>query len=640
MKLPRWRTTFAFTLLLVLLVPLLAACGGTTSPAVATAPAGTTAAQAPAATTAPTEAPAATMAAATEAAGAATEMAGAATETAAATAATATEAPVATETAAGTEATTAAGGTGAGSPAGNVIRINFGAEPDNIDPQKSSFVNEIEYIMLNYLPLMTFNTQLKPVPGAAASVQTSQDGKTFTFKLKPDQKYSDGEPLNAKNFEYAFKRECDPVTAGEYQTIVYPIVGCQEYAEAFQTAGLTVTDKAKLQTLRDAVAAKALDDNTFEVKLKESAPYFLNVFALWVGAPVRQDLVEKGGDTWWQDPANYIGNGPFQIKEWNHQSDSKWERNDNYALAKPKFDGIEAKEITDSSVSFQAYRNGELDIGGVAAEDLATVEGDPELKAQRQEMAGSCNFYLGFNTKKTPFDKKEVRQAFAQAFNREAFIRDVLKGLGKPALSFIPPGFPGNDPNETSWKFDKAAAQKLLDSAGIDKSKEIKLTYSSSPRNKARFEYVAAMYQNNLGVKMTLDPVDPTVYTSLLKKSTPIEQSPSMFFLGWCADYPDPQDWLSLVFQTGGSGSDRANWSNKQFDELTRKADGLPLDDPQRTKLYDQAQKLLVQEAPVAFVYDDVTNYLIKPWVKGLHLTPLDYFPGIFDISSVEIQQQ
>lgn len=657
MKDVRWRNPFAFGLLLMLLVPILAACGGTTAPAGQTAvPAATAGGATGAATTAATSAapaetaPVATMTEATTTtgteatAGTAETAAAGATETAAAGATeTATSGAAAPGVTSAANAATVIGGGGTGvSPAGNILRVNFGSEPDTTDPQKASFVGEIEYIMLNYLPLMTFDTTLKPVPGAAQSVNVSQDGKTFTFKLRPNQKYSDGEPLDAKNFEYAFKRECDPAVAGEYQSIVYPIVGCQEYAEAFSTAGLTKTDVSKLQSLRNAVAAKALDANTFEVKLKEPAPYFLNVFALWVGAPIRQDLVEKGGENWWSDPANYIGNGPFQLTEWNHQSDSRWVRNENFAMAdrKPKFEAIEAKQITDSSVAFQAYRNGELDIGGVAAEDLGTVQSDPELKSQFSQTAGSCNFYLGFNTKKPPFDKKEVRQAFATAFDREAYIRDILKGLGKPALSFIPPGFPGNDPNETRFKFDKAAAAQLLDKAGVNKSQEIKLTYASSARNKTRFEYIAAMFQNNLGVKIGLDPVDPTAYTALLKKSTPVEKAPAFFLLGWCADYPDPQDWLSLVFQTGGSASDRANWSNKQFDELTKKADALPVDSPDRAKLYQDAQKLLVEEAPVAFLYYDVTNILVKPWVKNIHLTPLDYFPGIFDLGSIEVTTQ
>lgn len=615
MNLPRWRNSFAFLLLLVLLVPILAACGGTTAVTPTTAPVAAEPTIAPTeavAVEAPTEVPAA------EATEAPTEAA--------------TEAPAAEATEAPAEETAAAG-SGDVSPAGNILRVNF-SEPDIIDPQKSSFVDEIRFIMLNYLPLMTFNTDLKPVPGSAESYDLSEDGKTFTFHLRPDMKYSDGEPLTAANFEYAWKRLCDPTVAGDYASIAFPVVGCEEYFSAFDTGGLTVTDEAGLQGLRDAVGAKALDDNTFEITLKDAAPYFLNVAALWVGAPTREDLVESGGETWWSDPANFIGNGPFQLMEWENQSRVRFERNENYVLPKPKFEAIEGPMSDESNVVFEAYKAGELDISGVAAEDLQAVNGDPDLKAQLNESAGSCTFYIGFNLTKAPFDKMEVRQAFAMGLDREAYVRDILQGIGFPAQSFIPPGFPGNDPNEKQWSFDATAAKALLDSVGFDFNQEIKYTFGASSRGQARAEYLAAMLQNNLGVKITIDPVDPTVYTSLFKRD---EDTPQMFLLGWCADYPDPQNWVSLVFQTGGIAADRVNYSSEELDKLTKQADALPIDDPQRAQLYLDAQKILVKDAPVAFLYHDAGPFLVKPWVKGLHSTPLDYFPGIFDISSIEI---
>ncbi len=124
------------------------------------------------------------------------------------------------------------------------------------------------------------------------------------------------------------------------------------------------------------LASRRLTRTHLTIQLKEAAPYFLNVAALWVGAPVREDLVEAGGETWWSDPANYIGNGPFQITEWEHQSRVRFERNENYVLTKPTFEAIEGSMITEGNVAFEAYRADELDIGGVGSEELATVEGD------------------------------------------------------------------------------------------------------------------------------------------------------------------------------------------------------------------------------------------------------------------------
>lgn len=630
MKPRRWRTSFALLLMLTLIVPLLAACGGPGQVATPTSAPATAAEATAVPVTEPTTAPET----ATEAVPEATE----APSSEATTAPEATEAPSA-------EATTAPEATegeasGDTSPAGNILRINW-AEPDTADPQKASFVNEIAIIMANYLPLMTFDAKtLKPVPGAAESVQTSADGQTFTFKLRPNQKYSDGEPLTASNFEYAWKRLCDPSTAGDYATIAYPVVGCQEYFEAFTTGGLTMTDQAKLQELRDGVGVKALDDDTFEIKLKEPAPYFLNVAALWVGAPTREDLVEKGGDSWWSDPANFIGNGPFQLTEWEHNSRMHFDRNENYVLTdrKPTFEAMEGPMITDSSVAFEAYKSGELDMSGVAAEDLANVQADPDLNKQLIDVPGTCTFYLGFHNKVAPFDNKEVRQAFALAIDRDAWVRDILKGEGKPTLTFIPPGFPGYDADEKLWSYDPEAAKAKLDATGFDKSTEIKLSYAASARNKARYEYLAAQFQKVLGVKITLDPVEPTAYTGLFKEgSTP----PPMFILGWCADYPDPQDWVSIVWQTGGIAAGRVAYSNPQLDEMTKKADGMPIDSPERAQLYKDAQHMLIEDTPAAMFWNDGGKTLIKPWVTGVHPAALDYsFPGFLDMASIKINGQ
>jgi len=629
MNLPRWRSPFAFLLLLVLLVPILAACGGT-----AATPSATTAANTQATTAATEPTTAATDAEETEAAEEPTE---AATE-------------VAAEDEATAEATTAAGAAGgdetAVSPAdcgienpGNCFRAPM-SDAETIDPQRSSFSDEITVLMLNYLPLMTFDQELNVIPGAAESYELSEDGLTFTFTLRPDQTYSDGEPLTAENFEYGWKRLCDPRTAGEYVSIAYPVTGCQEFSEAFATGGLTVTDEAQLETLAEGVGVNAVDENTLEIQLKESAPYFLNVAALWVGAPTRQDLVEAGGDAWWTDPANMIGNGPFQLTEYEPQSRFRFERNENYVLEKPNIEAIEGTVSEDSAVLFQAYLSDELDWVGIAAEDKEAVESDPELEAQRVTAAGSCSFYFGFNNTKPPFDNKEVRQAFAMAIDREAWVEDVLQGQGIPSTSFIPPGIPGHDPDITTWQFDPEGAKAKLEAAGFDFDQELQLTFAASPRNQARFEWLAASFQNNLGVTMTLDPIEPTAYTALLKE--PLERTPPMYFLGWCADYPDAQNYLSLVFQPGGTGEQRTGYNNPEFLRLTREADLLPVDDPERAELYRQAQEILHDDAPVAFMYYNIHDYLFKPWVKGLgeSQTPLDYFPGIFNLSGWEIAHE
>jgi oligopeptide transport system substrate-binding protein len=229
----------------------------------------------------------------------------------------------------------------------------------------------------------------------------------------------------------------------------------------------------------------------------------------------------------------------------------------------------------------------------------------------------------------------KVRQAFAQAFDRDAWVRDVFNGLALPTQSFIPPGFPGYEKSD-QWAYNPEAAKKTLADAGfedVSKLGEIKLTFSSTARNKVRFEWVANQIKQNLGIDAKLDPVDPTAYTALVKDPA---TTPQMFYLGWCADYPDPQDWLTVVFKTGGISAGRVGWSNKEYDDLVTKADIEP-DATKRADLYAQAQKILIEEAPVVFTSNDVNKLLVKPYVKGVKVTPLDYIPGFFNLKELEV---
>jgi oligopeptide transport system substrate-binding protein len=229
-----------------------------------------------------------------------------------------------------------------------------------------------------------------------------------------------------------------------------------------------------------------------------------------------------------------------------------------------------------------------------------------------------------------------VRQAFAQGVDRDAYVRDVLQGLGKPTQSFIPPGFPGYEASD-QWPFDATKAKALLAEAGFPNGQglpEIKLTYSASARNKVRFEWLANQIKQNLGVDTVLDPVDPTVYTGLTKD---ISTTPLLYILGWCADFPDPQNWLTAVFKTGGSQASRLGFSNEEFDKLVTEAD-VEQDATKRAQLYSDAQKLLIEQAPVAFLYNDANKALVKPYVKGVKTIPLDFFPGFYVMNQISVE--
>jgi oligopeptide transport system substrate-binding protein len=546
-----------------------------------------------------------------------------------------TEPPAATEEPAteppATEPPTEAATEAAAEP--GVLRVNLGTFPDIIDPQKSSFVNEIAHLKLIYEGLTRLDNDLNTVEGAAQSWEYNDDATVLTFTLRDGLTYSDGSPLNAARFEYSFHRNIDPATAGEYAAITDDILGAAEWR------GCTEGCEDEMAAVQESVKASHADGsdctgyddaacNTLTITLKQPGPYFHTVASLWVGFPAKQELIEAGGETWWLDPANHIGNGPFVLDELEQGVRGVFSPNENYWRAVPSYT-LEYSYIVDLAVSFEAYKAGEFDIVPLQAEDLGTVQADPELNEQAMIYPGSCTFALMFHQLKEPFTDPAVRAAFSYALDREAWVTDVLQGLGSPALTWIPPGFPGFQEGETRFAFDAAKAVQTLTDAGytVENGQLMKdgaaipleFTFGDTPRNRTRYEWLTAKYKETLGLDIPLNPVEATTYTNLTKD---VNTAPQFFILGWCADYPDPQNWLSVYWKTGAFG-ERIGFSNPEMDEIMTQADA-ELDPEKRAELYAQAQDMLVEGGHVAFMWNNVNSYLVKPWVKGLVTTPMD----------------
>jgi len=234
-----------------------------------------------------------------------------------------------------------------------------------------------------------------------------------------------------------------------------------------------------------------------------------------------------------------------------------------------------------------------------------------------------------------------VRQAFTRAFDREDYVEVVLKGAGIPAYTFIPEGFPGYFEDASQAEFNAEEAKTMLDE--VAKSDypnglpEIKLTYSASTRNTTRMQWVQDQMKNNLGLDVKLDPVEPKAYTELTKK---LSTTPQMFLLGWCQDYPDPQNWLSLVFRSDTTVG-HTGWKNDEFDKLTLEADQIT-DQAKRMDDYHQASKILADEAPVVFFYDNTNNWLIQPYFTGAaeNVKSTDnLIPGFKHIVELDLQK-
>jgi oligopeptide transport system substrate-binding protein len=525
-----------------------------------------------------------------------------------------------------------------------VLRINLGTYPDIIDPQKSSFVNEIAHLKMIYEGLTTFDETLATIPGAAESWAYNDDATVLTFTMREGLTYNDGTPLNAARFEYSLIRNVNPETAGEYAAITDEILGAPEWRgcadEEACAAAAEVVAQSIVASHADGAACEGYEDaacNTLTITLSRPAPYFHTVMALWVTFPAKEELISEGGEIWYTSSKYHVGNGPYALQSLEPFVRAYFVPNQNYWRGVGQVD-IEYSYITDSAVSFEAYKNDEFDIIGLPAEDLPGIQADPELSAEATIYPGSCTFAVMFHQLKEPFTDVKVREAFAYALDREGWVTDVLNGLGSPTLTWIPPGFPGYQEGETRWGYDpEAALQAIADSSygSVANLPELVYTISDTPRNRTRAEWLVAKWQEVFGpdLKISLNPVESTTYTALTKD---IETTPQFYILGWCADYPDPQNWLSVYWKTGAFG-ERIGYTNPEFDALTEQAD-TELDPATRADLYQQAQDLLIAGAPVAFMWNNVNAYMVKPWVQGLKLTPQDAgWPGDVDPLSITI---
>jgi oligopeptide transport system substrate-binding protein len=369
---------------------------------------------------------------------------------------------------------------------------------------------------------------------------------------------------------------------------------------------------------------------------------------IWVAFPAKEENITEGGEIWWTSPVYQVGNGPFIWDVGEPFVRGTFSPNSNYWDAKPTY-SIEYRYITDTAVAFEAYKNKELDIVAAVGEDLGTIEADPALKAQHMKYAGSCTFAINFgmaakytapdgSTYDSPFLDKKVREAFALAFDAESWSKDVDSGLSTPTWTWIPPGFPGYDA-ASPLKFDPEAAKAALAAStfgGPDKLNALglKLTFGDTPRNRGRSEWLVAKYKEFLGVDIALDPVDPTTFTAISKDPTTY---PLLARAGWCADYPDPQNWLSVYWKSTTSFAQRPGYVNLEFDALVDQAD-IELDPAKRMDLYAQAQQMLLADIPAAFGYNNANSYMVQPWVSGIVTTPQDSdWPGSFSVATIKI---
>ncbi len=480
------------------------------------------------------------------------------------------------------------GEAGEGEAAGKILRYNNGKEPTSLDPPIG--FDQISYDIVNnaFEGLARLGKDDKPEPAMAAEWKVSDDGLVYTFTLRDGVKWSNGDPVKASDFEFAWKRLLNPETASDAAFLAYPIVGAEDYNSGKGSA--------------DAVGIKAKDDKTLEVTLRHPAAWLVQMTASPAFFPVHQATVE-GNAQWAGEASTIVSNGPFTITEWKHEEELKMVKNKDYWDAGTvKLGGVTYKMVNDTNTAYQLFTTGELDTTGSIPADMADqLFADGKVKVE--ESAGTA-FYR-FNTTMEPFTNKSIRQAFVAAVDRQQLVDLVLRQKHKPAVGFVSPGLEdaaGGDFRDVGGDligFDAAKAKELLAAgmkeAGYSALPPITLTYSTNDVNQKVAQALQAMFKDNLGVEVKLESKESKVMTAE-QKALQLQLSRSSFL----PDFADPINFLD-GFQSDNPFS-RTGWKNDKFDELIQGAYE-QADEKQRYEMMHEAEKILMDDAPILPLY-------------------------------------
>ncbi|WP_062263658.1 ABC transporter substrate-binding protein [Endozoicomonas arenosclerae] len=489
-----------------------------------------------------------------------------------------------------------------------LVRGN-GAEPASIDPQKVEGVPGSSVTKDLFEGLVTQDAAGNTIPGQAESWTVSEDNKTFTFKIRDTAKWSNGDPVTAGDFVFAFQRAVDPETASRYAWFM-------EIPTIVNASAIVKGEKPA-----DSLGVKAVDDKTFQVTLEKPVPYFIKMLAHQTTFPVPQKVVEKLGDNWTR-PGNMVSNGAYKLADWRVNEKIVLERNSNYWNDKATvINKVTYLPIVSTTSELNRYKADELDMT-----NLIPVEHFKSLKKQIPNEVRVTpylgTYYYTFNTKRKPFDDVRIRKALSYAINRDA-ISKYVKGQGeKPAYTFTPEtvsGFvpPSTDYSKMSQAERNAEAKRLLTEAGYGPNKplEFDLLYNTDEAHKKVAIAIAQMWKP-LGVKVTL--VNQEWKTFLDSRN---DGKFDVARAGWIGDYNEASTMLDL--NTSTHGQNDSQFVNEMYDKLMSES-RVVTSDEERSHLYTEAEKILADEMPVAPIYQYVTSRLVKPYVGGYPMSNVE----------------
>jgi oligopeptide transport system substrate-binding protein len=494
-------------------------------------------------------------------------------------------------------------------PTGNVFRFNNGAEPEYLDPGRMAADTDwrIAEAVFEGLTIKDPKT-LQPRPGVAESWERSADGLTYTFHLRRGVVWTDGHPVTAHDFVYAWRRVLAPETASQFASQLFVLVNAQEF------------NKGKIKDPA-LVGVKALDDYTLEARLHQPIPYFVYLTTTPTLSPVPQWVVEKYGAKW-TDPEHIVGNGPFRLVEHRPHDRIVMERNPTYRDAKKvRLDRVVAYAVDDNYTAVNLYKAGDVDwlVSNSVPPDYI-----PYMKTRYHDFETTpqlASYFYAFNTTRPPLDNPLVRRALALAVDRKAITDELLRGGQIPGAHFVALGLPDYQ-SPPGPEYNPEEAQRLLAKAGYPNGQgfpQMVISFNTLETHRKIAEAIQQMWEKTLHIHLTLHNEE---WASFIKTRRSLQHDIARE--GWIADYPDASAFLDLLSATNGNND--TGWKNEEYEALLHQSRG-ETDPARRRELLYRAEAIVLDQLPVIPIYTYSVNGLLKPYVHGIYPTSLDIHP-------------
>jgi oligopeptide transport system substrate-binding protein len=486
-----------------------------------------------------------------------------------------------------------------------------GGEPDSLDPARAGTVHAFHVITALYEGLLALDARGEIIPGVAAAWEVSDDGLTYTFRLRDNARWSDGTPVEADHFVAGMRRTLSPDTGSGFASLLYPI----DNAEAVADGALPAS----------ALGIEARDGHTLVIRLHAPAPYLPTLLTMPMAMPFLDDGAGERGR--YSDPARFVGNGAFLLAEWEPGSHIRLRRNPAFREAeRVAVDEVRYYPITEPVTELNMYRAGELDI-------TFTVPGS-HVRQLRESRASELRiapflalYYLAFDVSEAPFDKASVRQALSMAIDREALVRVTGRGE-QPAYGLVPDGVNRYEPARAGWRSSLpdeqlAKARELYAQAGYSAADplEVTLLYDASDIHETIALAVSEMWRTRLGVQVHLDKREWKYF--LATRSDRADWQVMRF--AWTADFDHPAAFIDLF--RSASPQNLPGYASEEYDRLVARAEAT-VDPDEQMRLYAEAEALLLADAPIVPLYFYVSKHLVSLSVSGYESNVFDRHPS------------